>query len=69
MSKGEVVFTAAAATGIVCVVAAVVCAWILVTDPAGLMSMASPGDTDALVSVVVRAAVRVASAVLSLIGW
>ena len=55
MSRGEVVFTTAAVTGIVCVAAAAICVWVAVTDPAGLLSGASAGGATSVASLVVRA--------------
>ncbi|MGC4080817.1 MAG: hypothetical protein QM736_01525 [Vicinamibacterales bacterium] len=69
MSRGEVVFTTAAVTGIVCVAAAAICVWVAVTDPAGLLSGASAGGATSVASLVVRAVTQVASAVLALVGW
>lgn len=68
MSRGEVVFTTAAAAGLVCVVAAAVCVWAVVADPAALAGLASEGHAGSA-SIVVRLVVRAASAVLALLGW
>lgn len=67
MSKGEVVFTTAAAAALCCLALAGVCVWIVVTDPASLMPGAS--GADAFVSIVVRLVVRATTAALSLVGW
>ena len=68
MSRGEVVFTTAAVTGILCVAAAGICVWAVLTDPAGLLSGPSSGETTSLVSMVVHVVTQVASAVLALAG-
>lgn len=67
MSKGEVVFTTAAATALACLILAGVCAWMVVTDPASLMPAAS--GADAFIATIVRVVVRMTTAALSLIGW
>lgn len=68
MSKGEVVFTTVAATGLVCLVTAAICTWIIVTDPASLLSPQASG-AGAMLDVAVRLVERAAAIVLDAIGW
>ncbi len=68
MSKGEVMFTTVAATGLVCLVAAAIGAWVIVTDPASLVPAQGAG-AGALLDVAVRMVERVASVMLDLVGW
>lgn len=67
MSKGEVVFTTAAAAALACLALAGVCAWMVVTDPASLIPAAS--GADAFIATFVRVVVRMTTAALSLVGW
>lgn len=68
MSKGEVVFTTAAVTGLLCVVAAALCTWVVLTDPASLIP-AQPESAGSLLDVAARMVARATSVILGLIGW
>ncbi|MGE3959517.1 MAG: hypothetical protein AB7H96_22575 [Vicinamibacterales bacterium] len=68
MSKGNVVLTTVAATGMACVVVAAICAWTLVTDPAGLLPVATDRGAS-LVSLVARTVIQAASMLLAWLGW
>ena len=67
MSKGEVAFTVAAATGLTCTVVAAVCAWVVITDPTSLVPTLSTG-ADSFITMAARAVAQVTAALLSLIG-
>lgn len=66
-NQGEVLFTAVAAIGFLCAVAAAAGAWMLMTDPDRLM-WAATGDAGSMATFITRTAARLASAALALVG-
>lgn len=67
MSKGEVVFTVAAATGLTCTLVAALCAWVVITDPTSLVPALSTG-ADTFVTMAARLVAQAAASVLGLVG-
>ncbi len=65
-SRGEVVVTAAAGMGIVCAMAATAGAWMLMTNPDGLLWVAS--DAGPLMAIIARTAALLTSAALTMVG-
>ena len=69
MSRHELVLTTAWAGGIACVVVAALCAWLVLTDPATLVSATGGQDAASFASFALHLVVNAVSALLSLDGW